>query len=102
MARSQKLRPEIGHQPPLARQEDRGFAFLKGKPCRNGRRRPVTIAPDYLDAASLAGYDEAEANLLYDKHFHGVATSREARRMAKILSELYKIRGIPDIPKTAD
>ena len=93
MRKPEKALPKAVKQPGFGTQGARGFAFLKGKSARDGHRS-TAIASDYLRAATLAGNDEAEAELLYEKHRRGVATPAENRHMARILAELYKTRGI--------
>ena len=94
MAKSEKSRATIANPPEFGMEVERGFAFLKGKRTQSGHG-PAAFSPDYLDAAALVGSDETEAAMLYEKHRCGTATPHEARHMARILSELYKMRGIP-------
>ena len=69
-----KWRRHLHASPEFGMEVERGFAFLKGKRTQSGHG-PAAFSPDYLDAAALAGSDETEAAMLYEKHRCGTISS---------------------------
>ena len=100
MGKSEKSLPRAVNQPGFQMAGEHAFAFLKGNPGQYGYRSTAS-ASDYLDAARSAGSNDAEADLLYQKHRRGIATPTENRHMARILAEFYKKRGISVFSGTA-
>ena len=72
----------------------RMFAFIKQRnPAASGPASVVSA--DYYAAAAAAGVGTKEAMALYEKHRRHEASASESRRMADILEELYRRRGVP-------